>query len=116
MGQQVQVSLVDDIDGSEAAETVLFGLDETYYEIDLNTAHADALRTTLARYARAGRKVRRTPRQTARTKSKTPATGPDHTGIRAWAREQGMDVGERGRVPDAIVARYQQATGKTGHQ
>ena len=113
MGQQVQVSLVDDIDGSEAAEAVLFGLDETYYEIDLNTAHADALRTTLARYAQAGRKVRRAARQAARTGSKAPGTGPDHTGIRAWAREQGMDVGERGRVPGEIVARYQQATGKT---
>jgi hypothetical protein len=113
MGQKVQASLVDDIDGSEAAETVLFGLDETYYEIDLNIAHADALRTTLARYTRAGRKVRRAARQAARSRGKTPAAGPDHTGIRAWAREQGMDVGERGRVPDEIVARYQQATGKT---
>jgi hypothetical protein len=59
MSQEVQVSLADDIDGSEAAETVLSGLDETYYEIDLNTAHAGALRTALARYARAGRKVRK---------------------------------------------------------
>lgn len=116
MSQKIQFGLVDDIDGSEAAETVLFGLDETYYEIDLNTAHAGALRTTLARYARAGRKVRRTPRQAARTGNKAPATGPDHAGIRAWAREQGMGIGERGRVPDAIVARYQQATGKTVHR
>lgn len=112
MGQKVQASLVDDIDGSEAAETVLFGLYETYYEIDLNTAHADALRTTLARYTRTGRKVRRAARTPARTGDKSPETGLDHTGIRGWARERGLDVGERGRVPGAIVAEYEQATRK----
>jgi len=115
MGQKVQVSLVDDIDGSEAAETVLFGLDETYYEIDLNTAHADALRTTLARYTQAGRKVRNAARTPARTGDKSPGTGFDYSGIRGWARERGLEVGERGRVPGAIVAEYEQATRKMVH-
>jgi hypothetical protein len=112
MSQKAQVSLVDDIDGSEAAETVLFGLDGTHYEIDLNTAHAGALRTTLVRYTRAGRKVRNAARQAARTGSKVPGAGLDYAGIRAWARGQGLEVGERGRVPGAIVADYEQATRK----
>src|SRR5260370_7271645 len=48
MAQKVQVLLVDDLDGSEAAETVAFGLDGASYEIDLSTANAGKLRKDLA--------------------------------------------------------------------
>jgi hypothetical protein len=57
MAQKVQTFFIDDLDGSEAEGTVLFGLDGTQYEIDLNTSHAKELRTTLARYIDAGRKA-----------------------------------------------------------
>ena len=57
MAQKVQTFIIDDFDGSEAEGTVVFGLDGTHYEIDLNTSHAKELRTTLARYIDAGRKV-----------------------------------------------------------
>ena len=56
MAQRVVVTLSDDIDGGEAAETVAFGLDGKSYEIDLNPANAKKLRKALAPYVEAGRK------------------------------------------------------------
>ena len=57
MAQKVNIVLVDDIDGSEATETVVFGLDGTSYEIDLNDEHAAALREAVAAYVGHGRRV-----------------------------------------------------------
>src|SRR6201982_4246771 len=56
MAQKVQVLLVDDIDGSEATETVSFGLDGAAYEIDLSSGNAGKLRTELAQYVEHARK------------------------------------------------------------
>ena len=50
MAQRVHVVLVDDIDGSDAGETVTFGLDGSTYEIDLNEKNAAALREALSPY------------------------------------------------------------------
>ena len=72
MAQKVQTFFIDDIDGSEAEGTVLFGLDGTQYEIDLNTSHAKELRTTLARYIDAGRRVTSTARRAGQNGRKTP--------------------------------------------
>jgi nucleoid-associated protein Lsr2 len=110
VAQKVQTLLIDDIDGSEAEGTVRFGLDRTSYEIDLNAAHAAELRGALARFIAAGRKVpgagsRRAGRRAA-------ASGIDATQARQWARSQGMEVKDRGRVPAAIIAQYREATGK----
>ncbi len=66
MAQKVQTFFIDDFDGSEAEGTVAFGLDGTQYEIDLNTSHAKELRTTLARYIGAGRKVTSAARRAGR--------------------------------------------------
>ena len=57
MAQKVSIVLVDDLDGSEAAETISFGLDGTNYEIDLNDANASALREALSGYVGHARKV-----------------------------------------------------------
>ncbi len=57
MAQKIQTFFIDDLDGSEAEGTVLFGLDDTHYEIDLSTGHAKELRSALARYIEAGRRV-----------------------------------------------------------
>jgi hypothetical protein len=112
MTQKVQIILIDDIDGSEAAETVRFGLDGTHYEIDLNQAHATALRNTLARYTGAARKVSGTARRAARNGSKAPGTVPDNAEVRDWARANGLKVNDRGRIPGTIVASYREATDK----
>ena len=56
MAQKVQVLLVDDLDGSEATETVAFGLDGAAYEIDLSSGNAGKLRKELAHYVEHARK------------------------------------------------------------
>lgn len=98
MAQKVNIVLVDDIDGSEATETVSFGLDGTSYEIDLNDANAAALRDALATYVGHARKVG-SARRGRRTSAAAPAAGgPSAREIRDWARSNGYDVPDRGRV------------------
>jgi hypothetical protein len=110
MAQKIQTFFIDDLDGSEAEGTVLFGLDGTQYEIDLSTEHAKELRTALGRYIEAGRKV--TVRRAAPNGRKAPANGVSNTEVRAWAKAQGLEVKERGRVPADLIAQYQAAAGK----
>jgi hypothetical protein len=110
MAQKVQVLLIDDLDGSEAEGTVLFGLDGAHYEIDLSTDHAKALRTALARYTDAGRKVTGTPRRAGQNGRKAPAASISSTEVRTWAKAQGLELKERGRIPAGILAQYQAAT------
>jgi hypothetical protein len=112
MAQKVQTLLIDDLDGGEAEATVRFGLDGTEYEIDLNAEHAEALRTALAPYLGA---ARRAPGSAARRPSRTGrrATGAaasDPTAIREWAKAQGIEVKDRGRVPAELVAKFKAAT------
>ena len=101
MAQKVQTFLIDDLDGSEAEGTVLFGLDGVHYEIDLSTEHAKDLRTALARYADAGRKVTGTARRAAQNGRKAPAASISSTEVRTWAKAQGLELKERGRIPQA---------------
>src|SRR6476646_8782820 len=99
MAQKVNIVLVDDIDGSEATETVSFGLDGTSYEIDLNDAKAAGLRDALAAYVGHARKVG-SARRGRRTSAAAAAAagGPSAREIRDWARSNGYDVPDRGRV------------------
>jgi Lsr2 len=110
MAQKVQILYIDDIDGSEAEGTVRFGLDGTAYEIDLSTAHSDELRSALQTYIAHARKVGGT-RRAARGGRRTPTT-IDSQAVRAWAKEQGIEIKDRGRVPANIVAQYREATGR----
>ena len=112
MAQKVQTFFIDDFDGSEAEGTVLFGLDGTQYEIDLNTSHAKELRATLARYIDAGRKVTSTARRAGQNGRKTPADGISNTEVRIWAKAHDLEVKDRGRVPADVLAQYRAATGK----
>jgi nucleoid-associated protein Lsr2 len=111
-GQKIQTLLIDDLDGSPAEGTVRFGLDGTEYEIDLNAEHAQAVRAALARYVSAARRVRGGARRPARGRRRAPAGGLDPTEVREWAKAQGIDVKDRGRVSAELVARFQAATGK----
>jgi hypothetical protein len=114
MAQKVHIVLVDDIDGSEGTQTVSFGLDGTSYEIDLNDKNAEKLRSALAPYVGHGRKV--TSSRGGRRRSGGGGGGAKATGgaatpaeIREWARGQGMDVPERGRVSAEVRAAYEAA-------
>jgi hypothetical protein len=111
MAQKVNVLLVDDIDGSDADETVQFGLDGTRYEIDLNSGHAGKLREELERYVKAARKVTGSAGRPARVQRGSVNDARNKV-IRDWAREKGLDVNDRGRIPGGIVAQYEAETSK----
>ena len=109
VAQKVQTLFVDDIDGSDAEGTVRFGLDGTDYEIDLNSEHAQALRDALTGYISAGRGAAGGARRQARSSRKAPANGVNTTEIREWAKAQGMEVKDRGRVPAELVVKFKAA-------
>jgi Lsr2 len=105
MAQKVQVLLVDDLDGGEAAETVSFSLDGTAYEIDLSSDNASKLRKDFAQYIDHARKGGGGGRRRGRAR-----TGPGRersAEIRAWARQRGHKVSERGRIPATIISEYE---------
>ncbi|MDN4477479.1 histone-like nucleoid-structuring protein Lsr2 [Demequina lignilytica] len=103
MAQKVQVVLVDDIDGSTADETIAFSLDGTSYEIDLNSTHAKEFRDAVAPWISAGRRMNaRKPASRARRAESRAAKASDAAEIRAWAKANGVDVPERGRIPAKV--------------
>ena len=106
MAQKVHIVLIDDIDQSDAEETVTFGLDGKEFAIDLNKKNARSLRDALAPYVAHARPVsgRRPPRSRQGRRRRAPSE------IRAWARENGFDVPERGRVAAEVREAYAAAT------
>jgi hypothetical protein len=110
VAQKVQVVLTDDLDGGEADETISFALDGVSYEIDLSEANAEALREALAGYLEAARRVGgRASRRATGGKSRAAAERVDMTELRAWARENGYQVSDRGRVSGEVRAAYEAA-------
>jgi Lsr2 len=108
--QKIQTLFVDDLDGSDAEGIVRFGLDGTEYEIDLNAEHAQALRDALARYMHAARRAGDGARRPARRGRRTSAGGLNSTEVREWAKAQGIEVKDRGRVPAELVVKFKAAT------
>lgn len=106
MAQRVTVVLEDDMDGSTADETVMFGLDGVNYEVDLSAKNAAKLRDALAKYVTVGR---RTPARGRRAAGRGRSSGSNAADIRQWARANGHDVSERGRVSADIRAAYNAA-------
>ena len=96
MAQRVNVVLVDDLDGSDAVETVSFALDGVGYDIDLSNKHAGDLRKALSLYV--GHARRTGGRRRSGKRSASANGGTSAAEIRAWARDNGWDVPERGRV------------------
>ncbi|WP_322750006.1 MULTISPECIES: Lsr2 family protein [unclassified Frankia] len=112
MAQKTIVSLIDDLDGHEADETVRFGLDGASYEIDLSEKNATKLRESLAPFVGAARRsggrataARRGPRGASRRTGGTDRTAD----IREWARSNGYTVSDRGRIASNIVEAYDKA-------
>ena len=117
MAQQVNVKFVDDLDGSDAAGTVLFAIDGRAYEIDLSEDNAARLRESLASFVAAARKGggaaaagRRAPKMTASSGRRPQPLDREQTAaIRAWARQNGHQVSERGRISKTVVDAFQAA-------
>ena len=104
MAQKVSIELVDDIDGTVAAETVKFGLDGDVYEIDLNKKNATALRKQMAGYVQGGRRLARNGQPYAKKK----VNGTTRH-VRDWARSKGIPVNDHGRIPADVQAAYDEA-------
>jgi hypothetical protein len=112
VAQRTILELVDDLDGGQADETVTFALDGVEYEIDLSADNAATLRDAFAEFLGHARRVGgRKQRGSAAAKAASGNGKPDTQAVREWARSQGETVAERGRVPQALVMRFQEAHG-----
>ncbi|KQX66243.1 Lsr2 family protein [Angustibacter sp. Root456] len=112
MAQKVQVVLIDDIDGGDADETVTFALDGVSYEIDLNTDNAAKLRDALAVWVGNARRVSgraSSGRSTSRSSGRRSAGSEDTAAIREWAKGNGYQVSERGRISAEVREAYAKA-------
>lgn len=112
MAQKVHVEMVDDLDGSEATQTVPFSLDGILYEIDLSDVNAAHLRDELAKYVASGtrtggRKLRLATGQSAA--APVAATREKNQEIRGWAQDNGYAVSDRGRLSAEVVEAYEAA-------
>ncbi|GAB3471928.1 Lsr2 family protein [Kineococcus endophyticus] len=114
MAQTTRILLTDDLDGSEATQTVTFAVDGITYEIDLSDEHAAQLRESVAVYVDRARKLRGSAikkRTASRPASRKPAGDKTDTQqVRAWAKEHGIEVSERGRLSNDLIVRFQEAT------
>ena len=106
--KKTQVVLLDDIDGTEAEETVSFSFKGVSYELDLSSANAAAMAEDLEKWIKPARRVggRTTTRSARSPKAKASSRAGE---IRAWAQGQGLEVNERGRIPAEIVAAFEAA-------
>jgi hypothetical protein len=121
MAQKVLVQFVDDLDGSvgEDVSTVSFALDGVSYEIDLRDANANKLRDSLEDYVASARRVGgRVKRAVATTATAAPAKASDARSkeqtkaIREWARKNGHDLADRGRIPANVIAAFEASHAK----
>ena len=106
MAQKVSVVLEDDLTGGPAAQTVRFAVDGTDYEIGLNAKNAATFGKQLAPYVEHAR------RAGARRPGRTAAGRPRSGDIRAWAKEHGLAVSTRGRIPATVAEQYHAAGGR----
>jgi len=105
MAQETRILLMDDMDGTPAATTVQFGFDGTSYEIDLSETHASQFAKAMEPYLERARRVSRQRRPAPVSHRERH----DQSEVRTWAREQGLKVSDRGRIPAEVLARYQAA-------
>jgi hypothetical protein len=106
MAQKVTVALEDDLDGGPADETVRFAVDGADYEIDLRTSNAGAFRRQIAPYIE---HARRAGRSQTRRPGRAVARQHQAGDVRAWAKDRGIVVSERGRIPASVAEQYRAA-------
>lgn len=106
MAQRVQILLEDDLDGSEATETVNFALDGKAYEIDLSAANSAQLRDDLAKWIGHARPIRGRQRLAP---SRAASGRTDLNKVREWGRKNGFKVSDRGRVSAEVQEAYARA-------
>lgn len=110
MAQKMQIIMTDDLDGGEASETVRFGVDGHHYEIDLSTEHAEQLREALSPFRAVARRATGGRKGSGRKTQASSRPDPENAKIRAWAQENGYQLGDRGRISKEIRNAYRAAT------
>lgn len=105
MAKTFAVVMTDDLDGSPAAGTVMFGIDGVTYEIDLSERNRARLDRELAPYVSAGRRVSRGRRRASSGRQIGPRA--DRAAVRAWAKENGLQISERGRISAEVISKYE---------
>lgn len=115
MATRTTVELIDDFDGSEATQTIPFSVNGASYMIDLNDKHAKQFRTTIEPFIGKARKAAPAPRRGAAPRNLRNPNLPARSrraflaDVRVWAKRHGHKVSDRGRVPDDVMAKYEQA-------
>lgn len=115
MAQKVITELVCDLTGEPAEETLIFGIDNRMYQVDLTAHHASLLRETLEDYVKVARPMAPvasdSPARVRRQGGSVPARADreQSRAIREWARRQGRSISDRGRIPAAVVAEFERA-------
>ncbi|MDO5066069.1 MAG: Lsr2 family protein [Propionibacteriaceae bacterium] len=110
MAREVQILLKDDIDGTDAERNVVFSLDGVEYEIDLSKSNIAKLTKAMEPWIAGARRVRGGSKSRNSARRKTAAAeGPSTNDVRAWARDNGYVVSDRGRIPAPVMAAYSAA-------
>ena len=109
MAQKVQVMLLCDLDQGnvDAEETVQFSLGKTAYEVDVCAKHAQQIREGLEPFVAHARKAGTS--SPSRRRPRTTDARQQTASIRTWAKDHGMQVNERGRIPANVVKEYDAA-------
>jgi hypothetical protein len=106
VAKQVIQRLVDDIDGSEAIESVSFGVDGHSYQIDLNEQHSAELRGKLEPFLGVARRVRHQQGHARSGAHRATSDKDRNSAIRQWALDEGIQLPTRGRIASAVQAAY----------
>ena len=114
MAQKTIVQFTDDLDGSEASQTVEFAYQGKAYKLDLNDKNAAELEEALAPYiaaaqqagGAAGRDGRGKGRQSAPRQRSGEGRDYDPKAVREWAQSQGLEVPARGRIPGKVLEQF----------
>jgi hypothetical protein len=114
MAQRVVVELVDDLDGtvSDDVSSVSFGLDGAEYEIDLSEDNAERLRDVLADFVAAARRTGGRIKRSVGPTKQAPRASADREqtkAIREWARHNGFELSDRGRIPSTVIDAFEEA-------
>ena len=109
MAKQQSVTLVDDLDGGKASETVRFGIDGVLYEIDLSKRNANALRKVLGGFVDHARRARPSRNGDRTSKPGGGAATATAAEVRRWATDNGVALSPRGRIPVTVMAQYHAA-------
>jgi hypothetical protein len=109
MAKTTITQITDDIDGSKDATEIAFSFNGVDYTIDLSKKNAAAMEKALKPYIDAATKTSRRASSTGGRNGRTRSKRNDLADIRAWARSQGIEVSERGRIPASVIEQYDAA-------